>query len=704
MARGKKGIEFYTIKCKLKSILKNPELAKLIRSRVLTTNQLITEAYFLFNLYILHQLKKDALTSFDKVTIQRCALFVLGKGDSFRTNDKRNNNEIKTLRKVYNSLYKQLGLNQLRSKDYHFGDNSICEHNDFKNIKSINKPIESLSVELMTNIETHLWFRFHQFQKKYIKHKVLEEFKLLKYRRSVLNPIVNCVLSNINSKTTNYTVRSRKLYNHKDFKLISLIMKKIIDSEKLNVPISILGNVKEKNLISNKCDVLKYYYFMLQFLEKNKFKRFSILPQRRLGLSFIKFESRLLSVLYNEIYNKKVPIKEFEKKYKDYYKELFNLNKFKYQNKLKHNLISIKTDGYSVCLLYERPKKKSKAKPNGKNKKEVVKVKLEEAIKNKRFKKGLFEADLTEANDEYLNGYHIYGIDPGNDTLLYCADEAGNKITISRGFYYQESHINRNTQKMKKYMEDHEMHTIYEALQLTGYRKTVDISKYSQLITIIRNNWDKIWGFYSLPKVQKLPLDTFIYKQKAMQKIVRKIVPKHNKGKPIMIAFGKGNGSTTISNLKHSKPKGPVKALAKKLSEVSTVVLTDEYNTSQYCSSCNDEKLEHPLVKCFKTRKIRVTELGKKLRKKIKELVEVKSYRLCICQNKNHTSNKMCSHNYWNRDFNAARNILQVMRKKLTGRDLGVFKRKKEEYVQFAGKKLSTIVSRIFAKNYLLAE
>jgi len=83
--------------------------------------------------------------------------------------------------------------------------------------------------------------------------------------------------------------------------------------------------------------------------------------------------------------------------------------------------------------------------------------------------------------------------------------------------------------------------------------------------TIIRSNWNKLFDFYKKNKIQKLELDTFINKKKAIHKIVRMIVPKNNKKhkfhkeksrkllyneleykkiikKPTMLAFGKGNG------------------------------------------------------------------------------------------------------------------------------------------------------------------
>ena len=144
-----------------------------------------------------------------------------------------------------------------------------------------------------------------------------------------------------------------------------------------------------------------------------------------------------------------------------------------------------------------------------------------------------------------------------------------------------------------------------------------------------------------------------------------------------MIAFGKGNGSVTISNLKNKGPKGPIKEIAKHLGNLCVVILTDEYNTSQICSRCKEEKVIHPKI----TGKKKVTTKDKITNKKIVEYKEAcyESHTLCYCN---------CKHNidlqtmedfhkvWWNRDYNASRNILNVMTNKLLGRKLGKFSRR----------------------------
>lgn len=709
MARGKKGLANYAIKCKLKSICKFPQFTDIIRKRVIETNKLMTEAYYLFNLYVMSFIDIDAIQSIDYSTIERCALLVLGN-DNFRNRDILENkriddevNRIISLQNIPDVLpiehkydheqetlcmdYELMLLKTVFKKLYHPSKFVT----DLSTIKSVTRPIEYFSRDMMGNLKVHTTTRFWLFQKKYIKHKVIEKFKEYKLSKNLLISITNCIQGNINSDKNQIYVKSKKLKKHPEFNAIGPLIIDLVKSEKKFVPV-------EKDSIIK---VLKYYHFMLSYLEENEFKRFSLLPQLNLGLSHVKFDSRLLCVMYNDLmdqlaeevketsikkvqdkYNfnfgiKNIPIKKFEANYKEYYKRIFNLKPFKFQKKNKHNLISISTDSYSACLLFEKvkPIKEKQSKEDKKNK-IIEKIDLTQKYKNKKFIRGLYDSDNCKASSEYIDTFHKIGIDPNNKIMLYCVDENGKSIKISKGYFNEVSHITRNNKKVKNMIKEHNMKEIYDELGETKFRKTLIIKQYSGMILVIRKYWDQIWNFYSMNKYQKLNLDTYINRKKAIHKIVRKIVPKNKEDKkPIMVAFGKGNGSTTIGNLRNSSPKGPIKAVAKELSDFCLTILTDEYNTSKYCSKCEASELDHPMETRNKYVKRKVEE--KSIR--IKETVTVKSHRLCICKNGNHTADGKCSHNLWNRDYNAARNILNVMRKKITGEELGIFKRGEEE-------------------------
>ena len=55
----KEDLEYYAIKCKLKSALRFQDMDPIINSRVDAVNKIWTEAYFLFNLYIIQTLNDN---------------------------------------------------------------------------------------------------------------------------------------------------------------------------------------------------------------------------------------------------------------------------------------------------------------------------------------------------------------------------------------------------------------------------------------------------------------------------------------------------------------------------------------------------------------------------------------------------------------------------------------------------------------------
>lgn len=737
----KEDLEYYAIKCKLKSALKYPDMISLIKDRVDIVNRIWVEAYFLFNLYIIKRLSDDKDILVDSNTIERCVLFVLGKQDEIRTKNLKlseieakikkidarlKQKSDKDLLKEKNKLLRKKEivesfdiLNNVYSNIYcKLGDNGLSK---FKNIKSITRPFEYLSKQMVVNIKNHITMNFWNFQKRYIRTKILSKLTDLKLKSNIIHSIINCIQYHVNNEYTNIIIKSKHIKNlckskPELYANVILIIKDTINSEKSLVPMSLKENITKTNLEKNyKCS-LKYFFDILKYLEKDNNYRFSLLPQLSIGYTYIRFDSRFMSTIYDEWINEK--LKEIQKTNENTVKKKYNINfklektgikkfekyadkyfnrcfKFKEINSSKDNqAISFLTNGYSICILYRKPVIKVQEKNTEKVKLKPGKINLDEYQKNKKIKKGLFDADNINASEEFLNKFHKIGIDPNNGILLYCYSETGNKIKITKNYYNEISHIRKNTKKMKKYISQSDIAKIYKELSDSCYRKTINIKKYSQFIKIYRTNKDIIWNFYNQNKVQSLELDSYINKKKALHTIVRRIIPKYNeplefntsqnkhidmklyddiKNYPILIAFGKGNGNITINNLKKSGPKGPVKAFAFELSKYALTVLTDEYNTSQFCSECQTQQLEHPMLKKTFTQRHK-DKNGKRQKNKIE--VEYENYNLCYCKNNIH-QNDSGVHKIWNRDYNASKNILQTMIKRVTGGKLGVYARKK---------------------------
>jgi hypothetical protein len=742
----RKGIKYdhTVIKCKLMTILKDKQWLPEIKKMVNYINMIKTEAYFFFNQFILAQLSSDdstnnlCLQKFDYSTIERCALFVLGKSDMIRHKDV----EYNALINVYEKEYLPLGNNEIQI---------------LGNEKSITQPFTYISREIMINIINHTNLNFKKFQRLYVRTFVFDIFIEFKLKKPILILLLNCILYHINNKINNLTILSKKLLKLPNIDNIIPIMIDIINQMKKEIPKSIYENISKDNLKKNYVDVLKYYYMIIKYLENNNRKRFSLLPQLKLGNNYVKFDSRFISTFYDK-YNKynEAKIKKFAKLYKEYYKKCFNFDIFN-RKLLKNNWnpISIVTNGYSVCVIFEKEKTEDKSRfkklsypktekqsDDDDTKKSPKKqlINLRNELANKKFKKGLYDAKECDIDESFLNEFHIMGIDPGNKILLYVVSESGKRIKITKNYYNEISHINRNNKKMKSRIKSFRlqkggyMTEVYKQLSDTKYKKTININNYNNFIKIMRGNWTDIWNFYSQKCIQKYELDTYINKKKAIQKIVRKIIPKSKKKhkynkykskyidekkakelekKPVMIAFGKGNGSITINNLKNSGPKGPIKTLANELSKVGLVCLTDEYNSSQMCPIHKNHKIKHNKRKINqnkKDKKSKIEETKCELTYEIK-----KDYRLCFCEIKkehpslrepslceisneenfsNHENREKDIHKLWfNRDFVGGLNLITILRLTLTGKELGEYKRKK------ISKKISKKKSKSWSQN-----
>jgi hypothetical protein len=325
----KKDVIYSTIKCKLTSILEHDEFLPLIKDRVEVVNKIWVEAYNLFNLFILNKLRRNHTPHFTCTTIDRCVLFVIGKSNSIRGQTKttmdiqkqiddtllklnnENNEEIKIkLDKTMNVLKKEK-KRLIEYKDlkimytlYSKLKNNKLEETNFDNIDSIKRPFEYLSQQIMVNIMNHISLNFHKFQKRYLKAKVFDIFSRFKINKSNMYSILNCIKYHVNNKIDTVKIISKKLLKLNNISILKDIMINIILEEKMNMPRQIFENVLPSNLKKNYGYVLKYYYHMINYLEHGEKKRFSLIPQLNFGYTYIKFDKRFISTIYNEWINK----------------------------------------------------------------------------------------------------------------------------------------------------------------------------------------------------------------------------------------------------------------------------------------------------------------------------------------------------------------------------------------------------------------
>lgn len=138
----------------------------------------------------------------------------------------------------------------------------------------------------------------------------------------------------------------------------------------------------------------------------------------------------------------------------------------------------------------------------------------------------------------------------------------------------------------------------------------------------------------------------YIRKQKAVEHMCKKVTGGRDKAE-VTVAFGSARGPHMKGTL-----TAPVKLLHKALHRYATVVNIDEFRTSVVCSKCNHRDMSG--VKCSKGMSSDLHAAGRRANSNQFPLYDVRA-----CQNPS-------CRTVWNRNVNAARNMLEVYLNLLT--------------------------------------
>jgi hypothetical protein len=702
------------------SNIASPELCEIISKAVLNINQIEFASYYLFCLYIKEQLDNYdplyiyKLPRINVVTIQRSTTILLGK--TLKNVDQEAIN-LKNIYDKYRYIFEKIKLPTVKSYNQpieKFSEQMMVNINNHCCFNFGRFQYKYLRLKLDIHIKSFLGCDIN------IPYKIFGY--LVRYCQSSINSNqwINIELNQ--EKDTKEIISKLLTVDFNSFIIcekmrIPCSLQNILNSKSDSDMTVFKGIVKD-----NLWDCLLYFQYMNRSLEESSNKTFDVLPHMNLGVHHVRMGSKFLSTIYNELYgnNKKIPIKTFERDYEAYYQKMFRLDYFSNRRDLNGKIpVSLITDGIAVSCMFRTERKtlpKMKidqpANENDINNINTKTSKIKIDIEKEEIVYGLYDADNIKCSEDYLKKFQKTGIDIGNKTMFYCVSESGLTKEISKCSYYNDSHITRNKIKLEHMIDKSKCKQVYENLSKETH-KSASTQKYIGYLLTIFNNWKTIWEFNSTFKQCKLRYDTYMNKKKAVKNIVRNLARRRqiqrqkkkrkkgkqknknktktkaskNKGKlakksdpikceskyydkkiydtikdlPILMAIGKGNGNLTISNVKGSGPKGPIKTIIKELSKLILVVLVDEFRTSQLCSKCG-EKLCHPKTKHYKNVEKNGGEIDK-------EGYVYESYRLCCCPN------SKC-HKVWNRDCNASISINKVMSLKLTGKDLGNFSRK----------------------------
>ena len=180
-----------------------------------------------------------------------------------------------------------------------------------------------------------------------------------------------------------------------------------------------------------------------------------------------------------------------------------------------------------------------------------------------------------------------------------------------------------------------------KALESLPRKKTSQFERLIQYIQYVLSCLDLLLSFHIKKDYRDLKFTRYIGRQKALQKLCNHITAKA--GRNTLVGFGDWSNKDSAGIIKKC-PAGPVKQLERELKKRCTVVSVDEFRTSKLHECCHQP--------------LKVTRHVRKCRDGKVRSVQVRSVLFCA----NRSCNGMCV----NRDVNASRNILALLKSQLS--------------------------------------
>jgi transposase len=432
----------------------------------------------------------------------------------------------------------------------HFALTEWSGEMDCKEVKGLSVPLQTLSVQLTTNGQNHLWvcFRQRQFQALRIQTKNYHAIQTALY--SCLNP----------SETKFEDTGDQKIHQeHFDILFQKERPKKISDSWLKKNSDTVL--VYYKYLMTIQCQELQK---RTKEMKENKklttkqprIKTFSYLPIQSYQRACIEIQGKDVLVLLRRM-GFKVPSRYKEDMKYDLWRKLLN---FPFQKGRWHFNGTLVTDGVQVSVLWWR---EGNEPPETKKKVDLTTV-----------SRGLFSPEQIQPTSQL----EVIGIDPGRNYLL----TASNGFSLSKRQYYEECGLN-TTKNRREWFLQQQTPEIQDLIHQAA-NQTFRVPDFKAW----KLNWESrkpleslLFRFYGDKRFRNHKFFVHTRRQKCLDRAFNRLVNGLDLSKTV-IAFGNGKFPTSSKGEK----SGPLSSLARKLSTRLRVIMTDEFKTSKTCNAC----------------------------------------------------------------------------------------------------------------------
>jgi hypothetical protein len=363
---------------------------------------------------------------------------------------------------------------------------------------------------------------------------------------------------------------------------------------------------------------ITYTYYMQGVFKQAEAVNFSIAPQAQIKSHFLVIDTKILYHMSKNVGLHRENESTFRSNKDDYWHEYFDLESLR---DVSYFADYIETDGVALCVHYELPK--SQISPQG----------------DQLTQRSSFSTSNQTVNSQppVSEDQRCIAFDPNRENILYGVERLPNgemqTYILSRGRYYEEGHINRSHRRTHKC--EQAIQPINDQLSQTT-AKTPSIDQLIEYVQIQNQHREQLWAHRTQKKYARNRMDVYIHKNKCLDRFFSSLW-QGNQSPPI-IAYGNAKFASTGPGEKAV----PTTGVAKKCQQYYKTVGIDEHLTTKMCHECG-EKLtvlyhdEHKEIKMTKG------SSGKKIR----------GLRWC--------GSTSCL-KLWNRDQNAALNILGIAR------------------------------------------
>ena len=537
---------YRTIKCSLKSIVRDEKFIPQIEAIVLHCNAIVIEAYQFIRLFCLtkYAAKDVALPQLDYNFILYC-LKATGKRDN---RGRKAQNE--SLQAELDAFY-----------EYEF--KSLLAHEDKFDLCCYSKLLPYLATQMHTaihnNLKEHFVTRLLRFINKTAEmyDEDLDKVEARKARRGLKNAIFENKLSLVPER---YKAWYEEHRSH------------IAPSEwDKSLPYDAKAN-PERYLASS--------FYMNSVLEKMECKLFQPLSLRtRIVPHYITIDTASLMSFFADKGTKGALPKRVADNQERFWNRLFNFDKRVFRQKGYNFNYTLQTDGVAISLLFVH-KHYSGTK------------KCTNTITGER----PTPPSIETFDENHWKGFErtVVGVDPGKFNIVYMTD-GEKKLRYTAYQRRTETMVKRNQRILLTEKKKHE--TIERETELSDRNsKTVDVDTFKEYVRAKNSMNAELCDFYGLALHRKMKWRQFVYTQRSEDKFLVRM--RQLFGDDALVAYGNWSRTTQMRHFVPTKGVG----MRRLISRHFETVLIDEFRTSKLCCNCSKE-LSHVKIEQGESKK-----------------------------------------------------------------------------------------------------